>query len=182
MSDIESDTEDRSLSTIQISNAGSPSSSSFEKEEYRAQQLEKLLKRSIDSKQYVILKNISSLIKSDVWKKFGFPAKSRAGGGHEAITSFVACFDCFKTLSFDGSTKYMIKHTCLDTSTVRVETISQQGTINKYLSKKPVIQKQDKETMKEKFVLWTCSSIRPFTIVEDPGFLDVLNEAIRIGK
>ena len=34
--------------------------------------------------------------------------------------------------------------------------------------------------MKEKFVIWSCSSIRPFSIIEDPGFIDILNEAIRI--
>ena len=107
MSDIESDTENRPLPTIQISNASSPSSSSFEKEKYRAQQLEKLLKTSIDSK-YVILKHTPSLTKSDVWKNFGFPAKSPAGGGHEAIPGFIACFDRFKILSYDESTKYWI--------------------------------------------------------------------------
>jgi hypothetical protein len=72
----------------------------------------------------------------------------------------------------------MIKHRCLNvSSTARAD----QGAMDKYLSKKPVILKQDKEKLKEKFVIWTCSSIRPFTVVEDPGFVDILNEAIRIG-
>ncbi len=53
--------------------------------------------------------------------------------------------------------------------------------MDKYLAEKAVIQKQDKEKMKEKLVTWICSSIRPFTVVEDPGFIDVLNEGIRIG-
>jgi hypothetical protein len=76
----------------------------------------------------------------------------------------------------------MIKHKCLDAASAgRAESMILNGTIDKYLSKKVSIQKQDKDKMKDKLVIWTCSSIRPFTIVEDPGFLDVLNEGIRIG-
>ncbi len=51
MSDIESDRENRPLSTTQASNAMSPTPSDSIKEEYRVQQLENLLKMSADSKQ-----------------------------------------------------------------------------------------------------------------------------------
>ncbi len=183
MFDSDSDVENMPLSTTHTSNVSPSICSSSNREEYQPRQLERLLKTCTNSKNYIVVKNLSPLIKSDVWKIFGFPAKLRIDGhGHDVIANFVSCFDCFKTLSFDGSTKYMIKHKCLDAASAgRSESMILHGTIDKYLSKKVSIQKQDKDKMKDKLVIWTCSSIRPFTIVEDPGFLDVLNEGIRIG-
>jgi len=183
MDDSDSDTENRPLLRIYTSNVSPSNGSTSNREEYQPRQLESLLKTSTNSKHYVVIKNVSPLIKSDVWKIFGFPAKLRIDEhGHDVIPNFVSCFECFKTLSFDGSTKYMNKHKCLNiTSADRAESLVAQGTMDKYLLKKVVIQKQDKEKIKDKLVIWTCSSIRPFTIVEDPGFIDVLNEGIRIG-
>ena len=181
MSYFGSNTENAPLSIAKTPSASPCNSSNVNKQSYQAQQIEKLLKVSTDRKQYIVTKNLSSFIKSEVWNKFGFPAKLENDDVHEVIPGFVTCFDCFKTLSFDGSTKYMIKHKCLIPAAARAEQVVHQGLMDKYLSKKPVIQKQDKENMKEKFIIWTCSSIRPFSIIEDPGFIDILNEAIRIG-
>jgi hypothetical protein len=44
------------------------------------------------------------------------------------------------------------------------------------MGKQAIIQKGDKE----KVVLWACLSIRPFTIVEDSGFMDIVKEAINL--
>ena len=104
---------------------------------------------STDRKQYIVTKNLSSFIKSEVRNEFEFTAKLENDDVHEVIPGF----DCFKTLSFDGSTKYMIKHKCLIPAAARAEQVVHQGLMDKYLSKKPVIQKQDKEKMKEKFII-----------------------------
>ncbi|CAF4802710.1 unnamed protein product, partial [Rotaria sp. Silwood2] len=106
------DTENVPLSTAQASNASSSNSSTCNMEHYQAQKLERLLKMSIYTKQYFITKNVSNFIKSDVWSKFGFPAKIQNDGLHDVIPGFVTRFDCFKTLLYDGSTKYTIKHKC----------------------------------------------------------------------
>ena len=44
-------------------------------EKYRAKEIEQLLKIQTDPNQYMINKNLSSFIKSDVWNTFGFPSK-----------------------------------------------------------------------------------------------------------
>ena len=136
MSDFETDTGNTPSSTAKTPSASPCNSSSVNKQCYQAREIEKLLKMSTDPKQYIITKNLSSFIKSDVWNKFGFPAKSQNGATHEIISGFVSCFDCFKTLSFDGSTKYMIKHKCLIPAAAPAEQIMYQGLMDKYLSKK----------------------------------------------
>ena len=62
------------------------------------------------------------------------------------------------------------------------EDISAQETIDKYMKKKVSIPKKDKDKFKDKLVSWTCSSIRPFTIVEDPSFIDIVKESISLGE
>ncbi|CAF3143678.1 unnamed protein product [Rotaria sp. Silwood2] len=132
--------------------------------------------------QYKIIKNTSQLIKSDVWSTFGFPSKLQ-NGKHHAISGFVSCSNCYKTLSYDGSTKYMKKHKCLDLNvSISIEKNTCLLIIDKYMGKKVIIQKHDKEKLQEKIVLWSCLSIRPFTIVEDPGFTEVVKEAITLGQ
>ena len=179
MSDIDSDAENTSLSLTVMDSDNQSECSTSTRQRYQPHHLQQLLKTSIESKHFIVIKNSSLMIKSDAWKSFGLPAKLRNDGrGHDIIPNFVSCFECFTTLPFDGSTKYMIKHKCSSiSSTSRAEV----GPMDKYLSKKTDIQKQDKEKIRDKLVIWTCSSIRPFTIVEDPGFLDVLKEGIRIG-
>ncbi|CAM4847109.1 unnamed protein product, partial [Rotaria magnacalcarata] len=48
--------------------------------------------------------------------------------------------------------------------------------------KNTMISNNDKEKLKEKIVSWACLSIRPFTIVEDCGFNDLIRESINIGQ
>jgi hypothetical protein len=77
----------------------------------------------------------------------------------------------------------MNKHKCSYLNTpVAVEKDTRQGTLDKFIGKKTSIQKYDKEKLKEKLVLWSCSSMRLFTIVEDPGLIDTVKKAIHIGK
>ena len=77
----------------------------------------------------------------------------------------------------------MIKHKCSQVnSSNNVERISLQRTLDKYVAKKVPFRKEDKDKFKEKLVYWSCSSIRPFTIVEDPGFIDIITESINLGE
>ncbi|CAF1419068.1 unnamed protein product [Adineta steineri] len=106
-------------------------SSNKTSEKYRAKELEQLLKVSTDPKQYIVQKNNSPFIKSDVWNIFGFPSKIQTNGKHQVIAGFVSCFICLKTLPYDGSTKYMNKHKCPQTNSPNsIENISLQGTID----------------------------------------------------
>ena len=183
MSDIEFDSENISpLLKHEIIDV-ELNSSNVTHEKVRAKEIEQLLKISTDPKQYVVKKNFSQFIKSDVWKLFGFPSKLQTNGKYQVISGFVSCFNCFKTLPYDGSTKYMIKHKCSNINSSNTsEDISAQETIDKYMKKKVSIPKNDKDKFKDKLVSWTCSSIRPFTIVEDPGFIDIVKESISLGE
>ncbi len=108
ISNSELDIENIPLSTADVSVACSSNCSITKKEEYQAQQLEKLLRNPIDSKHYIVTKKSSSLIKSNVWKSFGFSSKLRPDDlGDDIIPGFVTCFECFKTLLFDSCTRYM---------------------------------------------------------------------------
>lgn len=184
MSDSDSEGENIPLTKTGTSNTGNSSDCSISAaEEYRVEQIERLLKTSADSKHYIVIKNSSVLVKSDAWQKFGFPSKITVDGkNHVAIPGFVSCFQCFKTFLYKGSTKYLIKHSCSNANRASHGEIGRAtGAIDKYVKKKAVISSQEKEKMTEKIVAWVCSSIRPFTIIEDPGFIDVLSEGIRIG-
>lgn len=73
-------------------------------EKYRPNEIEKFLKLSIESKQYIVIRNSSLLIKSEVWNTFGFPAKQQSDGSYRSIVGYVSCFHCFKTIVYDSST------------------------------------------------------------------------------
>ncbi|CAF3383242.1 unnamed protein product, partial [Rotaria sp. Silwood2] len=103
-------------------------------------------------------------------------------GEPEIIPGFVRCFHCFKTLQYNGSTKYMIKHQCSNANSSGIENHSVQQTIDKFVGKQIIVHKHDREKLKEKIVCWSCSSIRPFTVVEDSGFINIMKEAIILGS
>ena len=168
MSDVESDTENLMPLTTNDTIRVQHDSSNVANEKYYADKIERLLKMSKNSRECIIIKNSSHLIKSNVWKAFGFPGKLKADGEYQLISGFVCCFNCCKKLPFDGSTKYMNKHKCSTSNAPNSnEKHIYQRTIDKYAGKKIIIQKQDKEKLKEKMIFWSCSSIKPFTILED---------------
>ena len=59
MSDFDSDSEKEPLPTAQELKA-SPSNSSNSQKEYQVHRIEKLLKMSVDTKQYVVQKNMTA--------------------------------------------------------------------------------------------------------------------------
>lgn len=85
---------------------------------------------------------------------FGFPSKLQANGNAQIIPGFVSCFNCFKTLPYHGSTKYMHRHKCLDLSVRGGEKNIKQTSIDKYVGRKTVIEKHDKEKFRDLFPLW----------------------------
>ena len=92
---------------------------------------------------------------------FGFPGKLKCNGQYQLISGFVSCFHCLKTLTYDGSTKNMNKHKCLNSySPINVEKNYNQRAMDKYLVKNTNISNNDKEKLKEKIVSWACLSIR----------------------
>ncbi|CAF0857149.1 unnamed protein product [Adineta steineri] len=123
-------------------------SSNATQEKVRAKEIEQSFKISTNPKQYVVNKNFSRSIKSDVWKLFVFPSKLHTNGKYQVISGFVACFNCFKTVPYDNSTKYMNKHKCSNSNSPNVsEDISAQENNTKIYEKKFSIPKKDKEKL-----------------------------------
>ena len=154
--------------------------SSISNERYRPSEIEKLLKLSIESKQCIVVRNSSSFIKSEVWNMFGFPVKQQSDGTYRSIVGYVSCFHCYKTMLYESSsTQYMNKHQCHVRGEENViEKTDGQITLDKYVRKKVIIQKNDREKFKEKLVLWACSSLRPFNMFDDDGFIDVILQSL----
>lgn len=181
--DHESDIESEASSSVQLVGDGEPVESSVSNEKYRPNEIEHLLKLSMESKQYIILRNSSSSIKSEAWKIFGFPAKQQSDGSYRSIVGYVSCFNCYKTMVYESSTKYMNKHKCHVRGEENIpEKADGQMTLDKYVRKKVIIQRNDQEKFKEKLVLWACSSIRPFNMFDDDGFINIVRETIHLGE
>ncbi|CAF4438682.1 unnamed protein product [Didymodactylos carnosus] len=72
----------------------------------------------------------------------------------------------------------MKSHNCIPSTTIN------EGPLAKYLNNKKAtdVQKQDKDQMKQKLTQWICLSVRSFSIVEDCGLNEVIQEAVRIGQ
>lgn len=151
------------------------------KEKYRPDEIEHLLKISSETRKYSVIKNASQSIKSEVWSSFGFPGKLLQDGAHRIIPGFVSCFTCKKTLFFDGSTKYMIKHKCHQSNLSLSVGKENQTTMDKFLGKKTSLSRHEKDKFKEKLVHWACSSMRPFTVVEDLGFSEIIKHTFSLG-
>lgn len=110
--DTEMDNENIGLPSIQVVDNDPSAESSDSNGKYRPNEIEKLLKLSVESKQYIVLRNSSSSMKFEVWNVFGFPAKQQNNGSYRSITGYVSCFLWYKTMLCESSTKYMNKHKC----------------------------------------------------------------------
>lgn len=122
------------------------------KDKYRPDEIEQPLKISIEPGKYSLMKNTSQSIKSDVWSSLGFPGKLLEDGTHRQIPGFVSCFTCKKTLCFDRSTKYMIKQKCHQSNLLLSVAKDNQTTMDKFLGKKILLPRNEKDKVKEKLV------------------------------
>ncbi len=138
-----------------------------------------------DKKHYKIMSNPSKRATAACWSKFGLPAMLMNNNEEETfsiIKGFASCKGCFDTYFYnDSSTTILNTHRCpvdqqqgrLTFQNVPSPLRSTFGT--KLLSKK-------KEDMKKLCANWVACSMRPFSIVTDPGFKHILQECLTIGE
>lgn len=129
--------------------------------------------------QYIILKNTGKHT-SDCWNYFGFPAIVNPDGKPKRIQGFVSCQHCFTTYSFiSNSTRLLNRHKCKNSMANEVAT---QNRLTVLFNHKPSKLK-DNEILKIKNlqVKWICQNIRPFSIMEDDGLRQLIQECISIG-
>ncbi|CAF1957549.1 unnamed protein product [Rotaria magnacalcarata] len=136
-----------------------------------------------DKSHYKILSNPSKRATASCWAKFSLPAV-RISDEKEAIFSiikgFASCNSCFETYFYnDSSTTNLNSHRCPMKHQRGQLTFSGnplKGTIGaKLLSKK-------KGDIKKLCANWVACSMRPFSIVTDPGFKQILQECLTIGR
>jgi hypothetical protein len=130
---------------------------------------------------------------ADCWTNFGFPAVvDQDGNIVKKFNNFVACRNCFVTYSFkSNSTTLMNKHNCDTSSTVSSSTNFQnnsqslkQSKISSYTFKSPQcvkLKECEKNKIKKLQVEWTCTDIRPFSIMDDKGLRALAQELIALG-
>lgn len=128
------------------------------------------LRKKLVNKQYKVVANASSKVKSDVWKHFGCVADAE----NNVVEGFAACMKCLKVFVHDSrkcGTSSLKKHAdvCAATSENASRTMMES-----FVKKTTVLQvprKEDKDAVTKLCVGFVCNDIRPFEAVHGEGFL-----------
>jgi len=146
---------------------------------------------------------------SEVWDLFGEPSKMNEYGVFTVIDGFVSCFDCSTTYvnKKDTGTNSLRNHVCFkkyilqkkeekqnntaSSQTNSSTTLSSSSAVNSATSpltkyglvmKTTKLTSHEKTKVKELIVNWLCQSMRPFSLVNDNGFRNVIQQVISLGK
>ncbi|CAF4071163.1 unnamed protein product, partial [Rotaria sp. Silwood1] len=134
-------------------------------------------------------KNVSS----DIWTKFGLPARriAKNRNRYETIPNYSSCNKCFQTYRFlDSNTSSIRDHKCpKDISSTQMQlksffTSSPTASSSSPPSRSTLISKvikEKKEIIKKLFVRWVVRGMRPFQIISDSGLQAILQECLDIG-
>ena len=141
------------------------------------------------------MKNAGPQLTSSCWQMFGFPTKkSEKSDEFERINGFASCQSCFITYSFSPSTgtRSMNGHSCVknigNSKITPFTTTASSSSCQMKLSNMLKTYKQvklnhvDVNRIKNLTSAWLCHDMRSFTIVEDKGLRDLLQEFINLGK
>jgi hypothetical protein len=147
----------------------------------------KMITRSLrnNSKEYMVVKNTKN-VSSDIWSKFGLPAKKndKSSDQFDIIPNYSSCFQCFQTYRFtDSSTSSMKDHKCPQElakgqQQLKIFNASSSSPLSPLTTK---IIKQKKQHIKQLFVRWVVTGMRPFQIISDSGLIDIIQECLDIG-
>jgi hypothetical protein len=138
-----------------------------------------------DKNNYKIMSNPSKRASAACWSKFGLPAMRMNNDEEEKfsiIKGFASCKGCFETYFYnDSSTTNLNTHRCpVDQQQGRLTFESVPSPIRNNFGAKLLSKK--KEDITKLCASWVACSMRPFSIVTDPGFKRILQECLTIGK
>lgn len=162
---------------------------SISQAEYTPDRIKSLLKRQ--STNYQVVLNGKTNLTSTCWKVFGFPAKkSEKNNRFEKIDGFTSCRLCFQTFTYTSTsgTRNMNDHSCVknlsNAKIIPPTTSPGQMNLNNMLNSYKQIKLDQNEltTVKNLACSWICEDMRPFTIVEDEGLRNLLQEFINLGE
>ena len=158
-------------------------SSTVVSQSYTYQQITNCLFTKRD--QFSIIPNDRFDTKANYWKIMGYPAKLNCSNKMEKIDGFISCQKCFKTYVYNRrtGTTHLNNHKCIK---MTKSSISLEGSILKQSSIvttwSPADLKSfkltDKEMNKVKNLCsrWLCENVRPFSIIQDNGLRNFIQE------
>ncbi|CAF1524806.1 unnamed protein product [Adineta ricciae] len=133
---------------------------------------------------YKIVNNPSKRLTTTCWTLFGFPAQAIDGGEFEIIQGFASCKQCFETFRYVcGSTTSLNQHQCPKSLPRGQQSI--KDSVHSSAQRSAIIEKtirKKKENVKRLCAQWPATSMRPFQIVADPGFKQISQECLSIGR
>ncbi|CAF2801081.1 unnamed protein product [Rotaria sp. Silwood2] len=160
-------------SSIITSSLGQCSSSNIK---YNPSNIKLLLKEQPE--KYVLVDNhkVNTSKPSPCWNRFALPAVKNEINRNVVIKNFATCRSCYATYVYTyGSTKSLNSHKCSKESSISTSPSTKSPflslKINRSFSEK-------KKTLTSLVALWVCQSIRPISIVEDEGFLNIIKQCV----
>ncbi|CAF1438083.1 unnamed protein product [Didymodactylos carnosus] len=157
--------------------------------QYGKERIERLLKT--EKEKYVVIKNETVRDGTNCWKVFGFPAmKTESDGPLTKIEGFASCRKCFNTYAYTpktGNTR-INGHKCVQdlknsTNVTKSSSNTAQRSIAQYATPKSIkLCENEAKTIKDLTAKWLCHDIRPFSISEDRGLRELIQQCILLGS
>ncbi|GBG65754.1 hypothetical protein CBR_g52346 [Chara braunii] len=131
------------------------------------------LKKGELNPPYILKDELENIF--DVWKSFARVCFPNGAPVREHCSGYVACRQCLRVYAFTPShgTSILRQHTC------RKE--PETADLMRLLATSAELTATQKNRMAKKVVMWCCKDLRPFTVAEDQGLLEVLQEAYDMG-
>ncbi|CAF1265169.1 unnamed protein product [Rotaria sp. Silwood1] len=129
------------------------------------------------SKKYVLVDNhkVNHAKPSPCWNRFALPVVKDENNRNIVIKNFATCRSCYATYVFTyGSTKSLNSHKCVkELSSISTSPSTKSPSLNSKINR---FSSEKKKTLTSLIALWICQSIRPISIVEDEGFLNIIQQ------
>ncbi|CAF5125695.1 unnamed protein product, partial [Rotaria sp. Silwood1] len=129
------------------------------------------------SRKYVLVDNhkVNHAKPSPCWNQFALPVVKDENNRDIVIKNFATCRSCYATYVFTyGSTKSLNSHKCVkELSSISTSPSTKSPSLNSKINR---FSSEKKKTLTSLIALWICQSIRPISIVEDEGFLNIIQQ------
>ena len=132
--------------------------------------------------------------KAGWWRAFGYPARLNGNNVWKKIPGFISCLKCMPTQIYSpcSGTKCFKEHAdkCFPTSAssksfspiYEVSTGTQRILDQVEFCKSINLNESDVVKIKNLSVEWICGDLRPFSILDDRGLRNLVQECIRLGE
>ncbi|CAF3806998.1 unnamed protein product [Rotaria sp. Silwood1] len=144
---------------------------------YNPSNIKILLKKQPE--KYVLVDNhkVNHAKPSPCWNRFALPVVKNENNRHIVIKNFATCRSCYATYAFTyGSTKSLNSHKCVkESSSISTSPSPKSPSLNSKINR---FSSEKKKTLTSLIALWICQNIRPISIVEDEGFLNIIQQCL----